>query len=118
MRQYVLPHFEPKESHKFSPEFISVGEGPPLHRQFSNDEALSLFSGRRFPCRSKHCNEIVMMQGSEHFRDRSGDLIVAPLIDTTTTNPPISTNGPGSITDPNDNMLSTSGSSFTDTLGL
>ena len=24
MRQYVLPHFEPKESHKFSPEFMSI----------------------------------------------------------------------------------------------
>jgi len=24
MRQYVLPHFEPKESHKFSSEFMSI----------------------------------------------------------------------------------------------
>jgi RHS repeat-associated protein len=53
-----------------------------------------------------------------NFRDRSGNLIVAPLIDITTTNPPTNTNGPGSITDPNGNKVSTTGSVFTDTLGM
>jgi RHS repeat-associated protein len=49
--------------------------------------------------------------------DRSGDVILPPLINITN-GLPTSTNGPGSITDPNGNQISTTGSSFTDTLGM
>ncbi len=52
-----------------------------------------------------------------NFTDKSGNLIVAPLINVTN-GLPTNTNGPGSITDPNGNQISTTGLAFTDTLGM
>ncbi len=49
--------------------------------------------------------------------DSSGDVILPPLINITN-GIPTNTNRPGSVTDPNGNQLSTTGSSFTDTLGM
>ena len=53
-----------------------------------------------------------------NFFDKGGNAIVAPVFDVSNGYPPTTTNGSGSITDPNGNKISTNGAQFTDTLGM